>query len=66
MKRRRRPPHAANTQKAGRGRWYGGTAGGCEDVETLNVPKCLRTGTGAIHQEIFMISRFSAPQTPGL
>ena len=34
----------------------------CRDVETLNVSKARRTGTGAIHQEIFMISRFSAPQ----
>ena len=33
-----------------------------KDAETLNVSKHRRTGAGAIHQEIFMISRFSAPQ----
>ena len=37
-------------------------AGGCGNAENLNVPEVFRTGTGAIHQEIFMISRFSAPQ----
>ena len=34
-------------------------------MENLGVPKPLRTGTGAIQQESFMLSRFSAPQTPG-
>ncbi len=34
----------------------------CGEAENLSVPQAFRTGTGAIHQEIFMISRFSAPQ----
>ena len=33
-----------------------------EHGEILNGQKALRTGTGAIHQECFMHSRFSAPQ----
>ena len=37
-----------------------------EHGEILNGQKALRTGTGAIHQECFMHSRFSAPQAPGL
>ena len=44
------------------GRWSVCAAGGCFDVENLSVPKPLRTGTGAIHQECLMHSRFSAPQ----
>ena len=52
----------AERTKAASGRWHAWTAGGCSDVENLTIPKSLRTGTGAIHQEIFMISRFSAPQ----
>ena len=37
-------------------------AGGCNDVENLSIPKSLRTGTGAIRQESFMLSQLSAPQ----
>ncbi len=38
---------------------YGGR---CNDVENLSIPKSLRTGTGAIRQESFMLSQLSAPQ----
>ena len=38
----------AKRTKAVRGKWYACTAGGWKDAETLNVPKPLRTGTGAI------------------
>ena len=48
--------------KAGRGRWEACTAGGCKDVENLTVPKPLRTGTGAIRQELLINSHLSAPQ----
>ena len=37
-------------------------AGGCKNMENLNVQKPLRTGTGAIRQEFFINSRLSAPQ----
>ena len=52
--------------KEARGRWSACTAGGCNDVENLTVPKSLRTGTGTIRQESFMLSRLSVPQTPGV
>ena len=50
------------------GRKESGTGGVCvrraaaNDVETLNVPKPRRTGTGAIRSESFMLSQLSAPQ----
>ena len=34
--------------KTFRGRWEACAAGGCRDVENLDLPKPLRTGTGAI------------------
>ena len=34
-----------------------------DEAENLSVPKPLLTGTGAIHQECLMHSRFSAPQS---
>ena len=43
--------------------WHRRTVGGCKEPENLTVPKPLRTGTGALNQECFMHSRFSAPQT---
>mgnify|MGYP001623807726 CR=1 FL=1 len=52
----------AKRTKSARGRWSACTAGGCNDVENLSIPKSLRTGTGAIRQESFMLSRLSAPQ----
>ena len=52
--------------KAGRERWHGCSAGGCRKVENLTIPKPLRTGTGAIRQESFMLSHLSAPQTQGV
>ena len=52
----------AKRTKAVRGRWYACTAGGWKDAETLNVPKPLRTGTGAIRQELLINSHLSAPQ----
>ena len=50
------------------GRKRSGTGGmrvrraAANDVETLNVPKPRRTGTGAIRSESFMFSQLSAPQ----
>ena len=50
------------------GRKRSGTGGmrvrraAANDVETLNVPKPCRTGTGAIRSESFMLSQLSAPQ----
>ena len=55
----------ARTKKSLSG-WHRRTVGGCKEPENLTVPKPLRTGTGAIHQECFMHSRFSAPQTQGV
>ena len=52
----------AKRTKSARGRWSACTAGGCNDVENLSIPKSLRTGTGAIRQESFMLSQLSAPQ----
>ena len=53
------------------GRKRSGTGGmrvrraAANDVETLNVPKPRRTGTGAIRSESFMLSQLSAPQASG-
>ena len=52
----------AKRTKSARGRWSACMAGGCNDVENLSIPKSLRTGTGAIRQESFMLSQLSAPQ----
>ena len=48
--------------KSARARWEAWTAGGWKDAENLIVPESLRTGTGAIRQESFMLSHLSAPQ----
>ena len=48
--------------KADRNRWHVCSARGCIKVENLTIPKPLRTGTGAIRQESFMLSHLSAPQ----
>ena len=58
-------PLAGGTKKSLSG-WHTCTAGGCGEAENLSVPKHLRTGTGAIRQELLINSRLSAPQTPGL
>ena len=41
---------------------YVSAAGGCVCRETLSVQKALRPGTGTIHRERRMRSRFSVPQ----
>ena len=42
--------------------WHPCATGGCKEAENLSVPKSLRTGTGAIRQELLINSRLSAPQ----
>ena len=48
MKRRRRPPHAANTQKAGRGRWYACAAGICSGVRKSQRSEAPEDGSGEV------------------